>query len=244
MSWEAFAAAALVILVAYFIRGISGFGSGLVAVPLLALLLPLRFVVPLILVLDFSAALTISRHARQHVRWSELKPLLPFAILGVLLGVTLLIHMPARPALTALAAFVIIFGLRNVLNIHGSRLISRWWAAPAGMAGGIVGALFGTGGPAYVIYLSHRLRDKAEMRATFSGLFMLDGGFRIATFIVTGLLLQKGMLAAILGSIPPMALGLYLGHRAHVGISQRHMLRLIGTLLLLSGTSLLWKAWH
>lgn len=244
MSWEAIAAAALIILCAYLIRGISGFGSGLVAVPLLALLLPLKFVVPLVLVLDFSAALTISGHARHHVRWDEVKPVLPFAAAGVALGVTLLIHMPERPTLSALAAFVILFGLRNVFNIHGSKPIARGWAAPAGLIGGMVGALFGTGGPPYVVYLSHRLRDKSELRATFSGLFMLDGGFRIATFIVTGLLLQRGMLAAVLGALPVMALGLYLGHRAHLRMSQRTMLTLIGVLLLFSGASLLWKAWH
>lgn len=35
--------AAVVLLAAYFIRGIAGFGSGLVAVPLLALRFPLRW---------------------------------------------------------------------------------------------------------------------------------------------------------------------------------------------------------
>ena len=48
--------AAAVLLVAYFVRGISGFGSGLIAVPLLALRFPLPQVVPFMLVADFAAS--------------------------------------------------------------------------------------------------------------------------------------------------------------------------------------------
>ncbi len=102
---------------AYFIRGITGFGSGLISVPLLALLLPLQTVVPLVLVLDFTASLIMSRNARDHVRWNEIIPLLPTSLLGIVIGVTLLVSMPREPLLTALALFVILFGLRYLMNI-------------------------------------------------------------------------------------------------------------------------------
>jgi uncharacterized membrane protein YfcA len=243
LNWETLAASFAILLLAYFIRGISGFGSGLIAVPLLAHFLPLQFVVPLVLVLDFSASLALSGRTRGHARWDEIRPVLPFSVAGVLLGVALLIELPKQPLLTGLGIFVMVFGLRNLLNLHDDKLISRLWAAPAGLTGGMVGALFGTGGPPYVIYFSHRIRDKAEIRATFSGLFLLDGGLRIATFLATGLLLQPGLWLALLGALPVMAAGLYLGHKVHVGISNAQMLRLIGGLLMGSGASLLWNAW-
>jgi hypothetical protein len=43
------ASAAVILLAAYFIRGITAFGSGLISVPPLAAFLPLQCVVPLIL---------------------------------------------------------------------------------------------------------------------------------------------------------------------------------------------------
>lgn len=198
---------------------------------------------PFVLVLDFTASITLGGKTRQHINWNELKPLLPFGAAGVILGVALLIHMPREPLLVGLGIFVLIFGVRNLLNIHGEKPISRLWAIPAGLTGGTVGALFGTGGPPYIIYLSHRLKDKTELRATFSGLFIFDGGLRLVSFLATGLLLQNGMFTALLAALPVMALGLYLGHRAHLGISSQQMLKLIGMLLIGSGASLLWKAW-
>jgi uncharacterized membrane protein YfcA len=234
--------ATAIVLVAYFIRGITGFGSGLISVPLLALILPLQTVVPLVLVLDFSAALIMSRGARRLVQWPEIYPLIPTTLLGILLGVSLLVSLPREPLLTGLAIFVIGFALRYLFNLHGERLISKRWALPTGLAGGLIGALFGTGGPPYVIYLTHRLADKSLLRATLSGLFLLDGSFRILTFLLTGLL--GSQLLAPLGLLAPvMAVGLYAGHRVHVGISNRQMLTLIGLLLLLSGLSLLLKVW-
>lgn len=242
MPLEQLALAVAIIFCAYFVRGITGFGSGLISVPLLAHFLPLQFVVPFILVLDFTASVVLGRHTRQHIQWAELKPLLPFGAIGVLVGVTLLIRMPREPLLIGLGAFVLLFGLRTVFNIHGEKPVSRLWALPTGLTGGTVGALFGTGGPPYIIYLSHRLHDKAVLRATFSGLFMLEGGLRLVSFAVTGLLLQTGMLVALLAAWPVMALGLYVGHRVHVGISNQKMLRLIGLLLIVSGLSLFWRA--
>jgi uncharacterized membrane protein YfcA len=44
------------LLAAYLVRGIAGFGSGLIAIPLLALFLPLTLAVPLVVFLDYVAS--------------------------------------------------------------------------------------------------------------------------------------------------------------------------------------------
>lgn len=242
MSPEQIAAAAVILLTAYVIRGITGFGSGLISVPLLALLLPLQFVVPLILLLDFTASLVIGGLHFKRVRWNEIGVLIPFGIVGVILGTTLLVKLPAEPMLLALAAFVFAFAVRSLLNIHGDRPASRLWAVPASLTGGTVGALFGTGGPPYVIYLTHRIREKSDLRATFSALFFFEGLTRIASFLVAGLLLTAKVWVAYLIALPLVLGALYLGGRVHVGLSQVQMTRLVGGLLLVSSLSLLFKA--
>ena len=243
MTPETYLAAFFIVLFAYFLRGITGFGSGLIAIPLLAHLLPLTFVVPMVLVLDFVASIVLSRNTRLQVRWDEVRSLLPTSIVGIIIGTIMLVSLPRDPLLVSLALFVIFFGLRYVFNVHSEQPISRWWSIPTGLSGGVIGALFGTGGPPYVVYLSHRLHDKTQLRGTLSGLFLIDGAFRLVTFVSMGLMFQEQMLTALLMGLPVTAIGLYLGNKVHLGISHRQQLALIGGLLLISGVSLLWKAW-
>lgn len=235
-------ATAAVLLAAYFIRGITGFGSGLISVPLLALFLPLTFVVPLVLLLDFTASLVIGGLNFRHVQWNEIGVLIPFSVVGVALGTSLLVNLPQAPMLIALAAFVLVFAVRSVLNLRGDRPVSRAWAVPASLAGGTVGGLFGTGGPPYVIYLTHRIRDKGRLRATLSALFFVEGLTRVASFLIVGLLLTAKVWLAYVAALPLVLGALYLGGRAHVGLEPAQMSRLIGVLLLVSSVSLLIKA--
>lgn len=233
-----------VLLGAYFIRGISGFGSGLIAVPLLALKLPLTFVVPLILLTDFTASLVLGGLNFKHVAREELRRLIPPGIIGVGLGTFLLVSLPRGPMLVGLGLFVIAFAARNLIFAGRTpRPISTGWAWPAALTGGTVGALFGTGGPPYVIYLSHRLFDKARLRATFSGLFFIEGLVRILSFAVTGLLLEATILWSYLAAMPVALAALWAGSHVHSRLSNEQMLRLISLILIGSGVSLLFKAY-
>jgi uncharacterized membrane protein YfcA len=242
VSLEQIAATAAILLAAYFIRGITGFGSGLISVPLLALFLPLKFVVPLILLLDFTASIVIGGLHFKRVMWNEIGLLIPFGVIGVVLGTSLLVSLPTEPMLIGLACFVFVFALRSLLNLRGDKPISRLWAVPAALTGGTVGALFGTGGPPYVIYLTHRIHDKSDLRATFSALFFSEGITRIVSFLIAGLLMTGQVWIAYFAALPVMLGALYLGGRVHVGLSQDRMTRLVGVLLLVSSVSLLFKA--
>src|SRR3954453_3670684 len=64
--------APLVVAGAFVIFGITGFGSTIVAVPLLAHLMPLKFVIPMFVLLDFAAALRTGLKFRQSVAIGEL----------------------------------------------------------------------------------------------------------------------------------------------------------------------------
>jgi len=208
----------------------------------LALFLPLQFVVPLVLLLDFTASLVLGGVHFRHVQWGEVSILIPLSLVGVALGTSLLVSLPQAPMLIALALFVFAFALRSLLNLHGDKPVSRWWALPASFTGGTVGGLFGTGGPPYVIYLTHRIRDKGQLRATLSALFFIEGLTRIVSFLIVGLLLTTEIWTAFAAALPLVLGALYLGGRAHVGMSPVRMTRLIGGLLLVSSLSLAIKA--
>ena len=83
----------IVIFSAYTIKGLSGFGSGLIAIPLLAFLLPLTSVVPILGLLSYSGTIMQSMQLRKQVSWRDMLPLLPFSIMGIAIAVWLLVNI-------------------------------------------------------------------------------------------------------------------------------------------------------
>lgn len=231
--------AAAIVLGAYLVRGIAGFGSGLIAIPLLALMLPLPVVVPMIGLLDYVASMSHGARNRRQIAWRELLPLLPFTLTGVLTALYLFKSLDAVTMKKALGGFVIAYGTYSLLPLpplSGPRL----WAVPAGTLGGLVGTLFGTGGPFYVIYLTLRRLDKARFRATVATIFIIDGGLRLSGYLVSGFYgLQTMVLVA--AALPLLVAGMYAGGHIHTTITPRTFARLISLLLIGSGTALLLK---
>lgn len=231
-----------IVLLGYVVFGATGFGSAIVAVPLLAHALPLTVSVPLMSSLDLFAATSTALRNRAHVAWPEFRTLAPAAVVGIALGATLLLRLPARPALLALGVFVTLYGTYVLSGARRLRRAPGWLAWPIGIAGGVFSALFGTGGPVYIVFLSARIQDKSVLRATASLMVTLSVWLRIALFIATGVLLHAPLLLLIGALLPVMIAGLYLGQRLHQRLSSAGVLRLIAALLVINGVTLLARA--
>ncbi len=229
--------AAPIVLIAYLVRGICGFGSGLIAIPVLSLLLPLKIAVPLVVMLDYLASAGQGFSLRQSIQWSEVGRLIIPALIGVSVGLLIFHKVDAELLTRFLGAFVFLYALYSLWGPDMPR-VSGWWAVPAAISGGAVGTLFGTGGPFYVTYLKARQLDKTAFRATFACIFLLDGAARVAGYVGTAVVdLQLLMLLAM--SLPVMILGMYLGGKIHTSLSPEIFTRGISILLLTSGASLM-----
>ena len=232
-------ATAAILFAAYFVRGIAGFGSALVAVPLLALMLPLTLVVPVIVLLDYLGSASHGIGNRHHIQWGELWPQLPFTLIGIVTALYLLRELEAGLLTTALGLFVIGYALYSLLPLPALRG-SKLWAAPSGFFAGLVGSLFGTGGPFTVIYLTLRGLEKAAFRGTIATVFLIDGGMRLAGFTVSGFYGRDSLIFALI-SLPVMAVGLYIGGHVHTNLSRQAFVRIVAAVLLGSGIALLLK---
>lgn len=235
--------APFVIVLAFIVFGATGFGSALVTVPILAHFLPLTFVVPLSLLLDFAAAFLSGTRFRREVDKREIRALLPFGIVGIAVGAALLVNIPRQPALLVLGVLIGAYGLYRLGNDRAApHTISRAWSVPTGLLGGMIGALFGTEGPLFVIYLSRRLTDTRQLKATLAAIFALLLAGRIVAFAVSGLLLRRDLLLSALLLFPLMLLGLRIGHALHARLPRRSVMQAIHLLLSLSGASLAFRA--
>jgi uncharacterized membrane protein YfcA len=226
---------ALVVALAYWVRGMAGFGSGLIAVPLLTLMWPVTLVVPVVVALDYLGSASQGIKNVDQVAWPEQLVLIPFMVVGVAVGLWLLYTVSTALLARILGGFVIVYAIYQMLPIRelrGSRVAASYC--------GLLGTLFGTGGPFYVIYLNLRGLDRSVFRATFAMNFLIDGGVRLAAFVAAGLY-HRQTLGYLLAAVPIAGAGLYVGGRIQTGLSQRAFQLVIRVLLLTSGLALLLK---
>ena len=174
----------VIIFVAYVIKGLSGFGSGLVAIPLLAFFLPLPFIVPVLALVSYTGTVYQSFTYRSDVVWRDLWPLLPFSLSGITIALWLLVNTDVTVLTLTLGIFIFCYAVYSLLP-HEIKSGSRWWAVAAGSSAGLIGALFGTGGPFYVLYLKMRQVTKQQFRATITMIFLVDGGARMSGHFLT-----------------------------------------------------------
>lgn len=236
---EALLVVALVIFAGYLVFGLTGFGASPITIPVLAHVLPLVFVLPLAALLDLGSGLALGFHTRRQASTRELVTLVPFTLVGLALGVTLLVRLPRDATLLALGLFVCAYALHVVLRRETARRLSRWWAAPAGLVGGIVGALFGMGGPPYVAYIAGRVPDPTAQRATISQMVILNVGLRVVAFALAGLLASRALWLAVALLLPVAWGGVWAGNRLHVRVAVTTAARLVGAALFLTGAALI-----
>jgi uncharacterized membrane protein YfcA len=155
--------------------------------------------------------------------------------------VTLLVALPRPATIAGIGAFLVAYGIYALRQKEAVRRVSRAWAPVAGFAGGAFGTLFGIGAPPYAIYLTHRMPDKLAFRATLSNMVIFSVSIRALVFTAGGLMLADRLVGFAM--LLPFALaGLWLGNRIHGRISRAGLLRVVASVLLLIGASLLARA--
>ena len=230
---------ALVVFAGYLVFGLTGFGASPITIPVLVHVLPLVFVLPLAAILDLGSALALGLHTRRHADTRELRTLVPFTLVGLTLGVTLLVSLPRRATLLALGLFVCVYAIHLIVRRETARRLSRWWAAPAGVIGGVLGALFGIGGAPYVAYIGGRIPDPAAQRATISQMVILSVGLRVVAFALAGLLVSRALWIAVALLLPVAWIGVWVGHRVHLRLAPSTAARIVGAVLFLTGAALI-----
>jgi uncharacterized membrane protein YfcA len=241
LSFFSLAGGTLIIFLAFLTRSLTGFGSALISVPLLALLFDLKFVVPLESVLEvgFTVLLISKIYPKIHKR--TLLPMIGGAALGTLLGTHFLQTLGDVVLKRALGAFVILFALYFWREGRGEERegnLSANWGMLVGAGGGALGGMFGTSGPPFVAYLAYKLKEKEVLRASLIGMLAFDYAWRTTVFAVSGLLTVE-LLTFALYLTPALILGTVTGHRIHLRITGQQFRKIVAGILLISGILLL-----
>ncbi len=200
------------VLAAALLRGFTGFGFGLAAVPLLSLALPPAEVVPLVVTLQVVIGLIGLRAALADCDWRAVWMLFPGLIVGVPIGLLVLTTVPANPvrlAIGAIIAFSVWLLPRGIrLPPNPSRAVSFG----VGLVSGIISGLASMGGPPVVVYLLAVGHSAARMRATAIIYFMLSGFVSFVPMAARGMI-TRDILIWTAASLPVLFAGSRLGTR-------------------------------
>jgi len=231
-----------VVFAGYVVLGISGFGSALTIVPLLALQWPLTTVVPLVLLLDVPSALLLARLNLRHVAWPELRVLVPGMLLGAAIGTQLAQWMAHAWALALLGIYVLTVAVRGWAGMAAPRAKSGRMAPVFGFAAGVVECLFGMAGPLIVAWLGRRLPDPAALRATVPACIVTVTLSALAGMALSGQLAQTIVWSALLPLVVVAFAGTRIGHQVACRLPARALQRAIFGLLACTGGAMLVRA--
>jgi len=232
------------VFAAFVVRGMSGFGAGMIAVPLLAFVIPLQLAVPLCSLLVFVLFVILVIRDRREIVWEELRLLLPPTIVGALAGLWLFAVLDNRMLVLMLGGFLLLYSVYmlavSVLGLPQLRCSQRW-AVPVGFLGAFFDTLFGGGGGTLVvIYINARGIGRAGFRATVAALWFAEMVARIGGYAWAGFYDQGTLLLFVL-LLPLMWIATVLGEKLGNRVNAETFSRLLALLLLASGASLLLK---
>lgn len=193
------------------IRGFTGFGLSIAAVPLLSLIMPPAQAIPIVLLLQLLISLGGLRGALQICHWPDVRTLALGAVIATPLGAWALARLPAAPVRIAIAA--IVFGAVLVLA-GGFRLKSSAGrhVLPFGLLSGLFNGLAGLPGPPVIAYFLMSPAGTAVARASMIVYFLATSVFALAPMAAFGLIGTRSLAAALI-AFPVAMVGSALGGR-------------------------------
>lgn len=220
--------------IAGFIQGFTGFGSGLIAIPLLCLVVDFKFAIPLAALNGLVITSFLALRLRSHLELSKLAPLCLASLPGVVVGVTLLKNVHSRTMALLLGILLIGYSSYNLFLSPRPRGLHRNWGYLAGFCAGAIGSAFSTGGPPVIIYTTLTGWSKEYIKATLTGFFFFGAILVTSAHAVTGLT-TAAVFKAFLLSAPFVFFGTLVGNHCYGLVSGTHYIKSIYILLILLG---------
>jgi uncharacterized membrane protein YfcA len=230
-----------VIFLATLIRSAFGFGEALVAVPLLALLMPVEVAAPLAVLVSITVAVVVVLEDWHHVHLGSAWRLVLSTLFGIPLGLLLLTAVPEPVVKAVLAVAVVGFSAyclarRTHLELRDDRLA---WLF--GFGAGVLGGAYGMNGPPLVIYGTLRRWSAEQFRATLQGYFLPASLVGMAGYWLAGLWAPPVTRYYLL-SLPVAAASIVLGRVVNRRLAGRTFIRYVHIALIMIGVTLLVQA--
>ncbi len=210
---ELFVFAFLIIFASMLIRTVTGFGSALIAIPLLSILFGAKYAIPFIFLYECSIDIMILGRDGLKVRGevSQAWTLLVSGLIGIPLGTEVLIRFDEELLKIVIGISLIIFSVLLLWNVSLRLKKDRFISAAAGLLGGFLCGSIGMPGPPMAMLLSSQGFAKDEFRRIIV-IFLTIVDFSTFIYFVWIGLINVDMLVHSLMFMPALALGFLAGN--------------------------------
>jgi uncharacterized protein len=234
-------AVAAVVLFAATVQVVAGFAFSLLAVPLMAIVIPTRQAVVVATLLSLMLSARLAWQLRADADRIAVRDLACAAYVGMPVGLAIFVAVSDRTLQVMLGvatvAAVIFLASRVDISHVGRRL-----EYAAGFLAGVLNTSLSTSGPPVVFALQSRRLGAREFRATVSAVFAVIGVGGLIGFVATGKVDAASLRAAAVG-IPALLLGHVLGAPLRARVDEQRFRHLVLALLVLAAGSTLVAAW-
>jgi hypothetical protein len=233
----------MVIFLATLIRSSLGFGEALVAVPLLALRIPVIVAAPLAVAVSVIVAGMIVAQDWRNIEIKSAMGLLISALFGIPIGLFLLTHANEHAIKLLLGILIVCFSIYSLVFRSKVHLVKDHlaWLLGAGFCSGILGGAYGMNGPALAVYGSLRRWPPQRFRATLQCYFFPASLVVLLGYATKGLYIPV-ITRYFIFSLPGIVIAVLIGRALNRRLRGESFFQYVYVGLIVIGLTLLFQA--
>jgi uncharacterized membrane protein YfcA len=222
----------------FFIESIIGFGGGLVAYALLGFFMDIKSMILVGLYIGTCASAHIWLSDRKSFSHKIFINSIPICFVGTMIGVFIFSTTSSKNLLILFGALSILLSAKIIFfdNLKTPPIFKNYLL----LIGGISHGLFGIGGPFIVNALKDEFNHKSSLRTTMAAFFVV---FNIVRFVQLAIQdqIHHELFFKVWWTIIPVFGAIFLGHKAHLKMSEYLFKKMIGAMTLFAGVVFLFK---
>ncbi len=237
--WTIYLAILAITFAAAFTQGCTGFGSALITMPLMTLMVDFKTCVAFSMLQAITISSVLIVQMWHEIRFKRIVPLAAGSLFGALTGLFFLKQLDASLLRSALGILLICFSSFSLLFRPRQYRIPPLWGVLPGFLTGAASTACSAGGPPTLVYASLTDWDKGEIKSTLVGFFFINSLVVVTGHILTGITTAEvfGLYAIC---FVPLIAGIFLGIRLYGKIKTAAYRKVLLFFLLAMGLLMAW----
>jgi uncharacterized membrane protein YfcA len=223
-----------VLFFAFFVQALTGFGSALIAMPLLIGVVGIDTAAPLFALIAQTASIGILIRYRKQWQWREVWRVAVGALIAIPIGVWGAHRLEEHTVMVMLGFLTTGYAAYSLIGLRVPAIQNQHWAYGIGMVAGLLHGAYNTGGPPLVIYGNSQQWQPRAFKSNLQSLFFINGFLALATHFATGHITGHILLQYLI-AIPIVIIAQQLGFSLDKHINPERFRKVVQVLLLVLG---------